>query len=159
MITIRAVTPDAWSRWRSLRLAALTEAPEAFGSTLAEWTGDGDVEARWRDRLVSVPCNVVAEFDGRPSGMASGTAPVAGTVELISFWVDPQARGRGVGDALIAAVVRWAEEVGAHRVALDVWSSNERAIVAYRRNGFSDDGWSTDPGAPDPERRMVRQLS
>jgi hypothetical protein len=35
-------------------VAALAEAPGAFGSTLAEWTGPGDTEQRWRGRLATV---------------------------------------------------------------------------------------------------------
>ena len=54
MIDILVLTPDDWPTWRELRLAALAEAPGAFGSRLADWQGDGDREQRWRDRL-SVP--------------------------------------------------------------------------------------------------------
>src|ERR1700722_14623539 len=53
------VIPDDWRLWRELRLAALTEAPGAFGSTLAEWSGAADTEQRWRGRLESVPLNLV----------------------------------------------------------------------------------------------------
>lgn len=48
------VSPDSWRMWRELRLAALAEAPNAFGSTLAEWSGAGDTEQRWRARLEDV---------------------------------------------------------------------------------------------------------
>ncbi|HEX5569527.1 MAG TPA: GNAT family N-acetyltransferase, partial [Streptomyces sp.] len=51
MIEIRTVTSDDWALWRELRLAALTEAPHAFGSRLADWQGAGDREERWRARL------------------------------------------------------------------------------------------------------------
>ena len=94
---------------------ALADAPDAFESTLAEWTGDGDVEVRWRARLVSVPFNVVAARDGRPIGMASGTAPLDGEVQLISMWVAPENRGSGVGEALVEAVVLWAMDMDARQ--------------------------------------------
>jgi len=72
MPELRVVSPDDWQAWRELRLLALEESPDAFGSRLADWQGDGDREERWRDRLTSVPFNVIA-FDGdAPVGMASG---------------------------------------------------------------------------------------
>ena len=43
----------------------------------------------------------------RPAGMA-GDQAAPGTVELISMFVRPQARGRGVGEALIDVVIGWA---------------------------------------------------
>lgn len=50
--------------WRSLRLAALADSPAAFGSTLAEWTGTGDTEQRWRERPASVAVDVLdAAYD------------------------------------------------------------------------------------------------
>ena len=65
VIELRVLSPDDWRVWRELRLAALAEAPEAFGSRLADWRGDGDREERWRDRL-TIPgsCNFVALLDG-----------------------------------------------------------------------------------------------
>ncbi|MFJ1458216.1 GNAT family N-acetyltransferase [Nocardia sp. N2S4-5] len=42
MIEMRVLTADNWMLWRELRLQALAEAPQAFGSRLADWQGDGD---------------------------------------------------------------------------------------------------------------------
>lgn len=70
---MRVLTPDDWRAWRQLRLAALAEAPDAFGSRLADWQGDGDREERWRARLgIPGSFNVVAVLDGEPAGLASG---------------------------------------------------------------------------------------
>lgn len=106
--------------WRELRLAALAEAPAAFGSTLAEWTGAGDTAQRWRARLLSVPLNIVLTYNGEAAGMVSATAPGDdGAIELISMWVAPFARGRGVGDAAVRRVLAFAETVrGRSPVAL-----------------------------------------
>lgn len=141
-----------------MRLAALTEAPDAFGSTVADWTGSGDLEERWRERLTAVPLNLLADLDGRAVGMASATAPDNGEVELISMWVAPAARGRGVGTRLIEAIVAWAGAERATRVALDVREANRFAIDLYVRSGFVDVGWSSHAGGPFPERRMAREL-
>ncbi len=159
MATIRSVGEDDWEEWRELRQAALVDSPDAFDATLAEWTGAGDTEERWRARLTSVPCNVVADADGVPVGMASAYPRPGGEVELISVWVSPKGRGLGVGDALIEAVVAWAAERGAPAVMLFVRHANEHAIGLYARHGFVDAGWATDPDHPLPERKMVRPLA
>ncbi|MFD9894601.1 GNAT family N-acetyltransferase [Amycolatopsis sp. NPDC059027] len=135
MISLRVLTAEDWAAWREMRLAALREAPEAFGASLADWQGAGDTELRWRQRLGGHSFNVLAALNGKPAGMASGM-PRDDVVELISMWVAPFARGRGVGDALVVAVVEWAKEHGAERVVLRVQPSNQYAAALYRRHGF-----------------------
>jgi ribosomal protein S18 acetylase RimI-like enzyme len=80
--------------------------------------------------------NLVAMLDGRPVGMASGIPCDNGVSELRSVWVSPEARGRGVGDRLIAAVEGWAQDCGAQALRLAVIPGNEPAITLYQRNGF-----------------------
>jgi ribosomal protein S18 acetylase RimI-like enzyme len=153
------VEENDWARLRTVRRAALADAPYAFSSTLREWSDAGDTEARWRNRLTSVPFNVVAELEDDPVGMVSCTAPEDGEVDLMSMWVAPSVRGRGVGDALIAAVIDEARRGGAQQVALAVREANRHAVALYARNGFVDDGpWEDCPPGPAHERRMVRIL-
>ncbi|MCH0566211.1 GNAT family N-acetyltransferase [Streptomyces sp. MUM 2J] len=163
MLELRTLESDDWPLWRELRLAALTESPYAFGSTLAQWQGSGDREERWRARL-SIPGahDLVALLDGLPVGMASGVpGEEAENVELISMWVNPTARGKGVGDHLIQAVERWAAERGATTLRLSVMPGNRKAAALYERHGFTDTG---EPGAPLPdgmgrERVMAKSLA
>jgi ribosomal protein S18 acetylase RimI-like enzyme len=156
-VSLRILTADEWRIFRRVRLQALSEAPYAFGSTFASWQGAGDTEDRWRQRLTSVPFNIIAYFEGRPSGMVSATAPnQRGEVELISMWVAPFARGKGVADALVIAVIEYSKGEQIERISLEVMESNSRARAFYRRLGFVDQGESS--SAPDgrPERRMLR---
>lgn len=156
MIAVSVLSPDEWRAWRDLRLQALAQDAHAFGSTLEEWQDASD--ERWQRRLRDVPLNAIAYLDGQPAGLVAATAPdTAGTTDLISMWVAPFARGRGVGDALIQAVVEWAEGQGLQRVALDVVASNGPATALYERNGFSfvDDA----PDCAKCERRMARIIS
>lgn len=142
MLEVRTLEPDDWPLWRELRLAALADAPHAFGSTLADWQGSGDREDRWRSRL-SIPGarDFVVLLDGVAVGMVSGVpGEDPDSVELISMWVSPAARGKGVGDCLIRAVERWAAERGARTLRLSVMPDNGRAIALYERNGFADTG-------------------
>ncbi|KAB1162323.1 N-acetyltransferase family protein [Micromonospora sp. DT46] len=142
MIETRVLTEGDWKTWRDLRLAALAEAPYAFGSQLADWQGDGDREERWRGRL-AIPgsYNVVATLDGHPVGMASGVPTDQDrVVELISMYVAPVGRGQSVGDLLVRAVEQWARLVGARTLRLAVAEGNRNAWALYRRNGFRDTG-------------------
>ncbi|WP_437316071.1 N-acetyltransferase family protein [Sorangium sp. So ce385] len=152
MIALRALTPDDWATWRDVRLRALADAPHAFGSTLKQW--EDASEERWRARLeLPGSHNLVAYVDGEPVGMATG-APLDGTCELISMWVAPEVRGRGVGDALVAEILRWAREQGARELRLDVKENNPSAIALYIRHGFIDVGPSRESG----ERAMVKRV-
>lgn len=139
MLTLRVIGPDDWQAWRELRLAALEEAPYAFGSRLADWQGENDREDRWRARLAIPGCrSFIAELDGRPVGMSAGVpGEEPGVAELVSMWVEPAARGHGVGDFLIRAVERWAHESGARELHLAVADGNTAAIALYERNGYT----------------------
>jgi ribosomal protein S18 acetylase RimI-like enzyme len=138
---LRLLGPDDWRLWRRLRQAALAQAPRAFGSRLADWQGEGDREERWRARLdLAGSHNLVAVLDGEPVGMASGLRGSDGTVELISMWVAPSARGRGVADALVREVERWARASGARVLRLDVAEDNLDAQAVYARHGFAFTG-------------------
>jgi ribosomal protein S18 acetylase RimI-like enzyme len=147
VIERRLLTADDWREWRALRLRALAVDPAAFGSTLADWSGPRDAEERWRRRFADVPVNLLLDLDGEPAGMVAAV-PADDAVELISLWVAPEARGRGVGEAAIAAVV---ELAGNRPVVLSVRAANRPAIALYTRCGFVDEG-------PDPEDPLERRM-
>ena len=92
--------------------------------------------------------------------MASGVPGDDGTPELISMWVSPAGRGRGIGDRLVRAVAQWARQQGAAALRLAVAEDNEKAAALYRRNGFASTGELAGP-MPDGmrmERVMEKQL-
>jgi ribosomal protein S18 acetylase RimI-like enzyme len=163
VIEILVLSSDHWATWRELRLAALTQAPYAFGSQLVEWQGEGDTEERWRDRLsIAGSHNVAAMLHGRAAGMASGVpTPHGAVVELISMWVAPAARGHGVGDALVHEIERWARTIGARVLRLSVAEDNTAASALYQRHGFEYTGeWGGRmPDGLRRERVMEKALS
>jgi ribosomal protein S18 acetylase RimI-like enzyme len=137
-VEVHRIAVSDWPVFRQLRLAALAEAPQAFGTKLADWQGTGDSPDRWMQRLRAVPANFIAHLDGAAVGLASGALEAGGAAELISFWVAPGARGAGVSDALIDAVVAWAAAEGRHPLTLQVKIDNQHARAAYRRCGFRE---------------------
>lgn len=58
----------------------------------------------------------------------------------LGMMVDARWRGRGVGGALVRAAVDAAGELGAHKVALQVWPHNHVARRLYLRHGFLEEG-------------------
>ena len=146
MVLVREATAADWQAWRDIRLQALWDAPDAFASAYADQVTLG--EAHWRERVaggglflawipeVSPPGASTAE----PAGMAGGYQAAPGTIELISVFVRPQARGRAVGEALIDMVSDWARERRATSVHLWVTETNKPARLLYERCGFSVTG-------------------
>jgi ribosomal protein S18 acetylase RimI-like enzyme len=138
-VRIVRLTPDDWRVEREVRLAALAEAPYAFGSTLAE-TSRYD-ERQWRERLarqvrlVALAGDVVA---GTAGFVAAGDGHPAAEALLVGMWVRPGLRGGGVGDALVRAVVRAAADAGHGTIRLAVTPGNDRAVALYARNGFAE---------------------
>ena len=149
---ITRIGPDDWERFRTVRLASLSESPAAFGSRHADWV---DAAAgRWRARLTQVPLTLLAQEGTQVMGVVSGQPVGEAWVELISMWVAPAARGSGVAARLIDAVAHWAAEQG-RGTYLMVRSDNTRARKAYERAGFVDTGVPPDsPAGEPPEHRM-----
>jgi dihydropteroate synthase len=138
---VRPAAPHEWRTWRDLRLRMLADAPDAFGSTLAEAQALPD--AAWQATLAPAPSRAMwfAEQDGVAVGTARvEIAPDRLRSHLYSMWVAPEARRCGAGRALVEAARRWALEHGACELALDVTAGNLAASELYRAAGFVDTG-------------------
>ena len=130
-VEVRACVPDEWETYRDLRLRALAEDPDAFGSTHArelEFT-----EEIWRERAAGM---AVAECDGRPAGIVGAWQFEPMATELVGMWVASECRGRGVGEALVAWVIDRAREQGSARVGLWFAAGNDAARRLYERCRF-----------------------
>ena len=157
-LEVRRLGPDDWRAFRDVRLAALKEAPYAFGSTYESEVGYA--EASWRQRLAGW-ARFVAEVDGHVVGVVgAGSGEFSGTVALTSLWVDPRFRGRGVGTALIGAVEDWAKSQDLTQVVLWVTEANRSAERLYERLGFKRTGRVSEvrPGEPAVEHEMSRRI-
>ncbi len=151
--SVRRLVADDWERARDARLAALAEAPYAFGSTLER--EQAFTEDVWRSRAGSG--RTFGAFDGPAIvGLATGLPPGdrhadgqhadGQSWDLVGMWVAPAWRGRGVADSLVSAVCELACQSGAASVTLAVTDVNGRARAFYQRLGF----------APTGRRQLVR---
>ncbi|MGZ8630095.1 MAG: diaminopimelate decarboxylase [Actinomycetota bacterium] len=66
--------------------------------------------------------------------------PATRHVATLGIAVAADARGRGVGTALMTEAIRWARSVGVDKIVLSVYPSNAGAIALYRRFGFVEEG-------------------
>jgi ribosomal protein S18 acetylase RimI-like enzyme len=57
---------------------------------------------------------------------------------ITQLCVTPEARGRGLGEALLRAAVGRLADAGAERVGLTVTLSNRAALKLYQHCGFSE---------------------
>ncbi|MBV1857422.1 MAG: GNAT family N-acetyltransferase [Nannocystaceae bacterium] len=138
-VHVEALEEDEWERLRSVRLAALLDAPEAFGSkhqNVVHW-----IEPAWREQLRRITTFVAVDA-GKDVGMVRGIehADLPDAAYLVSMWVHPGARKRGVGGALIERVVEWTAASGRTRLFLDVRTYNTAAQRLYRARGFLPTG-------------------
>jgi ribosomal protein S18 acetylase RimI-like enzyme len=155
--TVRKFASDEWRLYRALRLAALEESPDAFGSTIAHERDRADAD--WASRLSrgatsSRALALVAEVDNEPSGLTwvSLEDDHDKVAHLYQMWVAPEKRGQGVGRALLDAAIVWARSVGARAVVLDVTIGNGEAARLYEAAGFVATG-SEKPLRPGSEIR------
>jgi GNAT superfamily N-acetyltransferase len=155
MARVQRLGENDWALFREIRLRSLLDSPEAFGSTYG--AESSQTERAWRDWVagrwrggVSVVFVGYAD-DGTPVGTATGAEYEAepGIGHLYAMWVAPDARGAGVGRALLDAVADWARARGCDRLILTVTESNGTARRFYAARGFVDTG----------EREALRQGS
>ena len=139
-ISIRQLTPGDAALFRSIRLAGLREAPAAFGSTFeVEFTKP---LAWFFDRLRG---SVV--FGAFCGSRIVGTAGLVIRSEekeahkglLWGMYVRPGARGTGIAQRLVEAVIAYARP-RVELVQLSVVVGNERARRLYARLGFVEYG-------------------
>jgi len=162
-LTVRRILPEDADILRDLRLAALSDEPDAFGSDYEFEMAFADEV--WRSRaLDSSAGDRAATFIARdgdaPVGLVTGLR-TNDVVDLVSMWTGRAFRRQGLGRRLVDAVVEWAASVGARRVELWVMSGNDAAQRLYEATGFHVTE-EYQPLASDPckdEVRMVREIA
>ncbi|APH02248.1 GNAT family N-acetyltransferase [Janibacter indicus] len=164
-ITVRALTEDEWETYRTLRLEALRESPDAF---VADYdTEAAEPEDFWRARMAR-SVRLVAEAEGAQVGVVSigsvseDKGETAG--QLFGLWVNPQWRGRSIAANLVRQGARIAEDKGLSQLYYWVGSDNGRAVAFASSFGFrpTDDRRpmrvSGGDGAPEEEIALVLAL-
>jgi GNAT superfamily N-acetyltransferase len=146
-VTVRPATeadlPALLSLWSSLRAVRRDGVASRGGKEPSPAVVNG-AEGRLIEVLHSPKCRVVvADVEGSVVGMAILSDTFIGqlmempAVQLTHLVVADGQRRRGVGRALLAGAVTWAEEVGADEIVASVLPSLREANRFYARLGFA----------------------
>lgn len=120
---------------------------EALLATLIEYERSLDPDLRHgielsmdgvRSAFAAPHATFLARVDNEVAGCVAGIQLDASTVVLQRLYAPPRFRGRGVGRALVEAVLTFARENGRERVVLDTDASRLQAAVRlYEALGFT----------------------
>jgi len=130
-MVVRAMSPQDWPSVARIYAEGIATRDATFETTVpawADWVAAHTPEHRW-----------VAD-DGELLGWVAGSrvssrCVYAGVLEL-SVYVAEAARGRGVGSALLAALVRSTEAAGVWTLETGIFPENTASLALHARHGF-----------------------
>ena len=139
---IISLPEDRWQEYRDLRIKSIHENPQSFHDTVEECLSkDKSFWTNWYKN------HLLAEENGQLIGMVGGyreSKPMLKHVShIVSFYVDPLHRGKGVGKKLLVAMI---EKLSFHhrskKITLGVVTTQQSAIHLYESLGFQRVGHS-----------------
>jgi GNAT superfamily N-acetyltransferase len=142
MIDVRQIRSGEWERLRNIRLEALADSPLSFATRLSE--AEAYPESLWKERALvgaagDEQATVLAVSGERTVGMtiALGRRGIPeGIVPIVSVFVSPTARRRGVAGRLLCAAEQWAVDHGGSSTSLWVEEGNAPARRLYESAGY-----------------------
>lgn len=145
IVDVRRLGAGDGDLYKQIRMEALKNAPEAFGSTYEQEANRGN---EYFEKKVTTSC-VFGAFSSSEIVGVSGFYQQAGPKfehkgVLWGMYVKPNFRNSGIGSKLVRAVLNHARDK-VELVTLSVVTENERAISIYSQLGFESFG--TEPKA------------
>ena len=133
MSKVRNLTKDDWPQVRAIYAAGIAAGDATFELEPPDW-------ADFDERHLSAHRFVACAGDGAVLGWAtvsptSRRLVYAGVVEA-SVYVDPAAAGRGVGRALLTALIESTEAAGIWTITAGVFPENVASLALHEALGF-----------------------
>ena len=160
---IRLLEKENWKQFKAIRLEALSECPEAFGSSLEEESNlsDAEFEQNFKKSTFfgAIQNN---QLVGCTGFFICSLSKMSHRGVVFSMYIKNGYRGQGIGNALLNAVITHAKN-RVIQLHLTVVTTNQTALKLYQKNGFRIYG--TEPRALKigdqfyDEHMMVLELS
>ena len=133
---IEGMKTEDWDVVRAIYREGIATGNATFETDVPEWED-------WNKGHLS-DCRFVARKGGQVIGWAalspvSGRCVYAGVAE-VSVYVAASARGKGVGKALLRALVEGSERQGIWTLQAGIFPENEASIALYKACGFREAG-------------------
>jgi L-amino acid N-acyltransferase YncA len=129
---IDSVKPEDWEQVRAIYLEGIATGNATFEPGVPDWE-------KWDSGHVDRP-RLVVRTNGRVAGWAalsrvSARKVYAGVAE-ISIYVGEEFRGKGIGDALLAALIDSSEKNGFWTLQAGIFPENVASIDLHKKHGF-----------------------
>lgn len=138
----RAATPDDAQAFAAVKAEVAAEERWIATQPPVDVAAEAERMRGWLER--GDPLWVLEDDHGRVVGNVGLHATHADGVMALGMAIVADARGRGGGHALLQAALAWLDDSNMHKVELEVWPDNERAIALYERYGFEREGLRRD---------------
>lgn len=140
---IRRLTIGDATEYRALRLRSFRDHPEAFTTSYAELEREA-IETTHK-RLASPHIKLWGAFEDGQLAAYVGLDREMRTkcrhkAVLVGMYVAPEFTGRGIGRALVDALMAQAKMDGIELIVLTVTEGNDKAVQLYERCGFRSFG-------------------
>lgn len=127
------MTAEDWPAVERIYRAGIAAGNATFEHTVPDWE-------QWRTARLSEPCLVARGESGEVLGWAALTPassrPVYRGVAEVSIYVAPSHTRRGVGRALLVALVETSERAGVWTLRAGIFPENEASIALHESCGF-----------------------
>lgn len=162
-ILITKLPVSEWQSYKALRLRALKEETKAFSSRYEDQAKQPD--EHWQNRLAAGKHMLFAKLGGQLVGMMVGYVPDPDkdktTANIVSVYVAPEVRGKGISKKLLETLLKELKEDGVIKTILTVNKDQLVAVHLYQSFGFiitgEEEGIMAD-GLSHTEFLMSKQL-
>jgi phosphinothricin acetyltransferase len=133
MYTIDTMLPSDWEQVREIYVQGIATALATFEQSAPAWPA-------WDAARLSAPRLVARNDDGSLAGWVA-LSPVSsrcvyGGVAEVSVYVAEDQRGRGVGLALLSALIEQSEAAGLWTLQAGIFPENTASVALHHRCGF-----------------------